>query len=149
MIPHQFQINMQDFRPPSWFAYFRWHVFWVRMELIFANKFCLNFWGDVRKTATECSIIDVDPYIIWRAQRKNDSTPFLKKMSYDVFPIGEFNLNILVKTAWRYSNSKYFFSNFDVTLVAYFSSLSLLTKMKKTQKCSKWAWNHTNLLKIL
>ena len=63
--------------------------------------------------------------------RKNDSTPFLKKMSYDVFLIGEFNLNILVKTAWRYSNSKYFFSNFDVTLVAYFSSLSLLTKMKK------------------
>ena len=52
-------------------------------------------------------------------------------MSYDVFLIGEFNLNILVKTAWRYSNSKYFFSNFDVTLVAYFSSLSLLTKMKK------------------
>ena len=74
---------------------------------------------------------------------------FWKKMSYDVFLIGEFNLNILVKTAWRYSNSKYFFSNFDVTLVAYFSSLSLLTKMKKTQKCSKWAWNHTNLLKIL
>ena len=70
-------------------------------------------------------------------------------MSYDVFLISEFNLNILVKTAWRYFNSKYFFSNFDVTLVAYFSSLSLLTKMKKTQKCSKWAWNHTNLLKIL
>ena len=30
-----------------------------------------------------------------------------------------------------------FFSNFDVTLVAYFSSLSLLTKMTKTQKCWK------------
>ena len=33
-------------------------------------------------------------------------------MSYDVFLIGEFNLNILVKTAWRYSNSKYFFFEF-------------------------------------
>ena len=64
MIPHQFQINMQDFRPPSWFAYFRWHVFWVRVELLFANKFCLNFWGNVRKIATKCSIIDVDPYMI-------------------------------------------------------------------------------------
>ena len=32
-----------------------------------------------------------------------------------------------------------FFSNFDVTLVAYFSSLSLLTKMTKTQKCWKRA----------
>ena len=42
-----------------------------------------------------------------------------------------------------------FFSNFNVTLVAYFSSLSLLTKMTKTQKCWKWAWNLTNLLKIL
>ena len=63
-IPHQFQINMQDFRSPTWFAYFRWRVFWVRVELIFAMKFCLNFWGDARKIAIEGSIIDLDPYII-------------------------------------------------------------------------------------
>ena len=105
-----------------------------------------HYIGPVLQTFHCCHPIHLN---MWRAQWKNDETPFLKKMSYDVFLIGEFNLNILVKTAWRYSNSKYFFSNFDVTLVAYFSSLSLLTKMKKTQKCSKWAWNHTNLLKIL
>jgi len=34
------------------------------VELIFANNFCLGFWGYVRETATECSIIDVDPYMI-------------------------------------------------------------------------------------
>ena len=49
MIPHQFQINMQDFRSPTWFAHFRWRVFWVMVELIFANKFCLNFWVMLQK----------------------------------------------------------------------------------------------------
>ena len=77
MIPHQFQINMQDFRSPTWFAYFRWHVFWVRVELLFANKFCLNFWGNVRKIATKCSIIDVDPYMI---------PHFEANMTHYVFP---------------------------------------------------------------
>ena len=64
LILHQFQIYMQYFRSPTWFAYFRWRVFWVRVELIFAMKFCLNFWGDARKIAIKGSIIDVDPYII-------------------------------------------------------------------------------------
>ena len=64
MIPHQFQINMQDSRTPTLFAYFRSRVFWVRSELIFVNKFCLMFWGSVTKTATKYLIIDVDSYII-------------------------------------------------------------------------------------
>ena len=28
LIPHQFQIYMQDFRSPTWFTYFRWHNLW-------------------------------------------------------------------------------------------------------------------------
>ena len=68
-------------------------------------------------------------------------------MSYGVFLTAEFNLHILVEIAWRYSNSKYFFSNFDVTIVSYFPSLSLLTKTTKLQKCWKWAGNVTNFQK--
>jgi len=64
VIPHQFQINLQDFRSPTWFAHFRWRVFWVRAELNFVYKFFLNFWGEVTKIATKDSIIDVDPYMI-------------------------------------------------------------------------------------
>ena len=86
----------------------------------------------------------------WRPPGKNDLSPFLKKMSYGVFRIviGEFNLNILVKTASRYSNSKFFFefwSNPSCILFLFVFD----NQNEKKQKCLKWAWNHTNLLKIL
>ena len=64
MIPHQFQIYMQDFRSPTWFTYFRWHELWCGVEHIFVNKFCLFFGGALTKMAIKLSIIGADPYMI-------------------------------------------------------------------------------------
>ena len=64
MIPHQFQIYMQDFRSPTWFTYFRWHGLWCGVEHIFVNKFCLFFGGALTKMAIKLSIIGADPYMI-------------------------------------------------------------------------------------
>ena len=63
MIPHQFQIYMQDFRSPTWFTYFRWHGLWCGVEYIFVNKFCLIFGGALTKMAIKLSIIGADPYM--------------------------------------------------------------------------------------
>ena len=65
MIPHQFQIYMQDFKSPTWFAYFRWHGLWCGVEHIFVNKFCIIFWGALTKMAIKVSIIGADPYMIY------------------------------------------------------------------------------------
>ena len=64
LIPHQFQIYMQDFRSPTWFTYFRWHDLWCGIEVDFVNKICFIFWGAITKMAIKLSIIDIDPYII-------------------------------------------------------------------------------------
>ena len=40
------------------------YVFWVRVELIFANKFCLHFWDDVAKNNYERLNNFIEVYII-------------------------------------------------------------------------------------
>ena len=62
--PTSFQIDMQDFRSPTWFTYFRWHSLWCRIEVNFVNKICFIFWGAITKMAIKLSIIGIDPYII-------------------------------------------------------------------------------------
>ena len=64
LIPHQFQIYMQDFRSPTWLTYFRWHGLWCGIEVNFVNKTCFIFWGAITEMAIKLSINVVDPYVI-------------------------------------------------------------------------------------
>jgi len=72
-------------------------------------------------------------------------------MSYGVFLIDEFNLNILVETAWRYSNSKYFFFEFWCNHSCIFSLFIFVNQNDKNAemlemslKCYEFSKNSVN-----
>ena len=73
--------------------------------------------------------------------RRTIKVHFCKNNEYDIFLTSK--LNHSGENGIEIFQFFVFFSDFDITLVAYFSSLSFLTKMIKTQKFWKWAWNVT------